>query len=455
MVARFIKVQLDYGVEIIEGVPGSGKSFVAVQRLVEVISTLRRPVYTNLPIALGTLRAKLRKLGGRKLVNLIQPLTREMFERFIDRYAQRARIIEDCRAHGIRDQDEVERRIADALGVNDCSGPDGNWIPASAVIVLDEVQNWYPMREQQRENPNLLKFLSMHRHGFYWIWCITQERGRISNSIRNMFGKLWQVRNLADDKLMWGIRFKHLGLKGFGYSCWLREQIEGRTLDAADPIANYVTLPWLPWHQWVFRCYESFSHVGGAEVARAQLEAARAAAGLGADGAAGEVEVPKVVSKGVDMSMAKVAGAAVLALCVGSCGGFMLGRVGRPAAVAVAGSGGASFPAFSGLGADYAIFDGVKRKAGDRFGEWTLFEVDRKGGGVLLIGRELLWMWRYGEPEPRALGRPELVFAALGAGRPIAGGSGVPGGGGGAGEVVKPAAGNGPGQGPAVGSGGG
>ena len=38
-----------YGLEIIEGLMGAGKSYYAVRRLCETIEETRRPIYTNLP----------------------------------------------------------------------------------------------------------------------------------------------------------------------------------------------------------------------------------------------------------------------------------------------------------------------------------------------------------------------------------------------------------------------
>ena len=61
--------RLDYGVEIIHGLMGSGKSFFAVRRALSMVEEARRPLYTNLPMKWAVVRKYLRLRGGSDLAN--------------------------------------------------------------------------------------------------------------------------------------------------------------------------------------------------------------------------------------------------------------------------------------------------------------------------------------------------------------------------------------------------
>lgn len=284
---------LETGIECYIGRPGSGKSFVLTRRSIQAVINHRRPVYTNLPLKWRCCRRLLRRKGGEALAGLIHPLSEDHFNRFMQRFVamrqfeERYRADASARRERVRDDAMraawLEHAGPDYVGPNDDDEPP-NWIPPGAIVCIDEVHHWFPnpgLRSvKKQEPPELLSYLTMHRHCQHMIWLATQAERQISQTVWSNSGRVWVIHPRDDDKLVWFLRMRHLGIKALGYQVYSREQYE--TDD--EPMRSFSIIPGMPWHQWVFKCYNSFTHVGSLRHLNKQLAEARSADGVEADG---------------------------------------------------------------------------------------------------------------------------------------------------------------------------
>jgi len=268
------------------GEPGSGKSFMAVRRAIEVMVRSRRPVYTNLPLRWRVFRKYLEKRGGVELAGLVCPLSEQHFRRFIDRTEAMRAWKESAKVeHPEWKVTRLQHEWIQHAGSEVISGPDANWIPAGAVVAIDEAQHWFPNpqinKAQAKSEPaSLMSYLTMHRHHLHWVWVLTQAERQISTTFRTLAVRLWDIRNRANDRIVWGIQFRHVGIKALGYRAFRPEDDPKRD----RPHEEYCVFPWLPWYQVFFRLYDSFTHVGSRRQLRAGLRAARVAMGVTASG---------------------------------------------------------------------------------------------------------------------------------------------------------------------------
>jgi hypothetical protein len=328
----------DVGVWVIEGLPGSGKSFYAVRSLLDWVLVERRPVFSNLPIKWRVLRKYLAVRGGPTYANLVYELTRDHFARFIDRSCRKQKLRQELQTTG-RDgrplsHQQLQDRYTAELGPDVYRGAGANHVPPGAVLIIDEAQLWYPMKDQAREDPNLLGYLSMIRHHVHLGVFITQEAGRISKSIRVMAQRFVRVRDKGDDKFAWNIRFRHVGIRGIGYAIYNGDALNDRALDS-EPVANFALYPWLPSERVIFRLYSSFTHIGSLSRTIAALRQARAESGV-----TEEVEYMAVQADPWIMRVRRYAFVALLCSGAAVLGGAVASRtpapvvVNRPAAAA-------------------------------------------------------------------------------------------------------------------------
>jgi hypothetical protein len=281
---------LQTGVEMIYGIPGSGKSLMALRRLLDVMRVLRRPVYTNLPLQFPVVRAWLRKQGGEQLAKLIVPLDRAHFAAFIARFARRRAFIDAARLQGIRGT-QAETHFLQENGPDVLRGPGANWIPAGACIIIDEVHHWFPNpainKATAPEPPELLAYLTMHRHVQHWVWCITQDARQVSTTFKSLASLCWKVWAKDSEPLAFGLTFRTFGLRVLAYAAYPPEAWRDGEPDGT-PGDQFLLFPQLPNTRWLFRLYRSFTHVGSASALRRQLERARIESGLLSDGSIAE-----------------------------------------------------------------------------------------------------------------------------------------------------------------------
>jgi len=276
--------------EVLEGRPGSGKSFYCCKRIMAAIIEERRPVFTNCPLRFRVFKRYLFLRGGadgQKLANLLSHLTQEHFNAFLKRAKLRAEFLdrarEEARALGRRRSDAalLEPFFA-AAGPDVVSGKGANWIPPFSLIVIDEAHHWFPATAQvaRIESPDLLSYLTMHRHHLHSLIFATQNRMQLSITIRRLASSFWHIRNRRDDKVAWGLRLGHFGVSAFGYARYTPEQEDARDAEGSAPAEQRTVLPWLPSERWVFRLYDSFTHLGGFRAMERRLASVRDEAGV-------------------------------------------------------------------------------------------------------------------------------------------------------------------------------
>lgn len=444
-----------YGLEIIEGLMGAGKSYYSVRRVCQVIEETRRPVYTNLPLKWPVMRAFLRKRGGEELANLIRPLTKEHWFNFLRRQLMHAQFREGVlrtppdeltpdqldelsRATGKPiEKIKQQSKLHDAqlwawfhytYGPDTLEGPDADAIPPGAVIVIDEVQHWHPMdtqRDHKERRLQLQAYLTMCRHHLHWIWVITQDRSRIDILLRNLASSVWRVWDRGEDRLAWGIRFKHLGMRGMGYQRYTRDQLEHRDPENVKPSESFTILPQMPWNKVYFRLYSSFTNIGSKRQIMKVIQRARVTAGLDASGI---TEIEKQQREADQMKQYQkppffrrwIKRAAILALITGaSTIAYAIGQQTAPTQL-VENTNAADKPAphnwpkFNGITASAPIFDSrpakVGSKVGDR-GELRFYDADTRS--CVVVADDAYWLFRFGRDLPNLVGPVDAVQAAF------------------------------------------
>lgn len=293
------------GVELIFGIPGSGKSFVMMIRIVEVMRRLRRPVYTNLPIRWRVFRWWLRREGGERLAGLIHELTEKHLVSFMDRFEAYRIFREDVHRRKPHWQRKQVRRVwLRVAGPDVTEGPKANWIPPGAVVCIDEAHHLFPnsalKNVDKREPPSLMSYLTMHRHAQHWVWITTQSETQISTTIRKLASMICSVSKRDEDKVIWGIRFKHLRIKALRYKWFLPENWSGGApLKPEVCFRQFMYFPTAWWNQIWFRLYSSHTHLGSSSELKDGLRQARIDAGLDASGslavkASGDKAMPRL-----------------------------------------------------------------------------------------------------------------------------------------------------------------
>lgn len=335
------------GIVFIDGRPGSGKSYYAVLQLLEAITVHRRPVYTNLPLKWRVVRCYLRTHGGPNLARLVRPLERSHLDAFFKRASLRQRHIEAveheraaiavelCTASPDRSDvlsrrlvelqpGAVERSFVEKHGPDVFDGPAANAIPPYSVVILDEAQHWYPgggiNGKGKNESPELMTYMTMHRHYGHLWYVLTQKPSNVTHTIRSLATKLIKVRDAARDKITFGLSMGSFGVRAFGYAVYAPDPSAENVADNTEPLSQGLLFPWMPSKRWVFRLYRSFTHAGSPRAQRRLLQRARISSGLTADGADPQAmkPIPKSVSGKLFGAATFVAGVLVTASVMSS-----------------------------------------------------------------------------------------------------------------------------------------
>lgn len=270
--ARKTKVP-ETGIEIWDGVPGSGKSYGAVDRLIREIIDFRRPVYTNLPIRLRVLRRYLIAKTGKELyARYIHVLTRDHMERFVERNQELTDYAEMRNAEGIS-RAVAEREYCEAEGPHITTGPDANWIPAGAVIIGDEWHRWQEQENQKNLSPAWKTYVTMHRHHLHLIMVLTQDKMQVSLPWRRNAVKVVHCSDKRKLPFMFGLS---LPFPAFAYEHWPVEYADSKDHGMMKPMQVNVRFPAFSGGV-IWRLYDSFTHMGSYSSLTRKLEEVRKA----------------------------------------------------------------------------------------------------------------------------------------------------------------------------------
>ena len=441
---------ITYGVEIIYGLMGAGKSYYATRRCVREVLESRRPLYTNLPLKFPVVRRYLTNRGGPTVTNLIRRLDEKHWRRFLKRQHDFARFREslkksapaDLEPADLEDLARAVGRPAEHLatlpkiydrhlaawfchrnGQHVTDGPDANWIPPTAIIALDEVQHWHPMT-RQKDDPSredLLAYLTMIRHHCHTLWAITQDPSRIAIEFRRLARYYWRVWDRSEDRLAWGIRYKHFGIKAMGYECSTIDQIESRDRDNGSHVERFTIVPAFPWNKPIFRLYSSHTNIGSARQIARELRKAREMAGLDETGKTqSEIDMataappkPGIVRRTIRLST-KAAVLTIVATAAYSAGSYFKPAPPPPETNTDEQRPPLNWPRWSGAGSSPWI---DRRRVNE--GEWIndrvrLDHVDPGGRRLVLrVDDDEWWLWTWPDPQPIRVGTVDDIRAAV------------------------------------------
>lgn len=456
----------DFGTEVIEGAPGSGKSYTCVRWIVNILRRTPRPVYTNLPLNWRVMREYLRIKGGSRLANLIEPLDKHAFRRYLKRAHDYHREMEEWEADRKRRKmsypaDEFERLFCARHGEHVTTGEDLNWIPPGALICIDEAHHWFPQKDQNKADADLVSLVTLIRHHLQLLWLCTQDRKLININLRraNLMQSLWVVRNLGTMRIWGPISFKVFGVSWL-VAMQFRPTEDEELGNRARPIYWTNIFPQLPWHRVYFRLYRSFTHVGSQRALRRHLQGAMVARGINADGSVVD-DRPKqkkglkrmrrfmrACSYGLIGTLGAAIGAGLAGEQVEEVT-VVVGDLGVPEEVH--GEMVAAVPRMVGV-TEQGVYTPEGRVAlGEKVGGLTVAAINVRDGVVALLDDERrVYVWREGDAEVRSLGAVDQIrdqyISRLEADQTIRG-SGESGSRGRDGEGVGPPAGDGPGAG--------
>lgn len=290
-----VLARIPTGVEVITGIPGAGKSFVAVDELLRTILEDRRPVFTNLPMVFPVLRRWLEQRGGKPLAGLIYELDEEHFRAFLVRVTayqkeRNAAKVHAKRAGGVFNAGKFERDFCERHGPHilrrdPASDDTPNWILPTALTIVDEVHHWFSAKgtaaeKREPEPAELLSYITMLRHHCHRLLVLSQDKMQFTHTIRRLAKLEWRVSSQGEYKLAWGIKFKHLGIGGIRLEKWLPDADTSNVPELRVPRSVAIIFHSAPWHRWKFRLYESYTHAGSPRRMLRMLQESRNAAGL-------------------------------------------------------------------------------------------------------------------------------------------------------------------------------
>jgi len=471
-----------YGVE---GLPGAGKSFMLTRRTLDLIQIEQRPVYTNLPIRHRVMRQYLRNRGGEPMANLIVNLSEQHWKAFLKRnerkQKRKAEWQAKCEAEGVPSFQPAFRRIweeeegvdvtrpgmgrvpnkeqwiasryehnAEELyheryGVNAVEGTllEPNWIEPFAAIIIDEVQHWHTVEDNRggKEGTELKSYITMLRHHFHDLYVASQTFDNIPITLRRFIRKTYQVTALSERKLAWKIRFKHLGIRGISYNCYSKEQLELIKSNkqggeyGLEPLESVVVFPTLPKYQFIFRLYNSFTHVESPRRAFEKLNEFRRNAGLQQLDQS-EIQESKQEKEPMLKRLAGgvfKAAAVVVLVAVGVMFGTSIREKQEPQPIqteTVSTTPQQATPVqwwpedgrITGMNKQGVMTDEGLIKVGGAYGFGRLRSFDYEGRRALFTDRDYLWVWNLGAARPQRLAsRQDLseLEGRINAGRPV------------------------------------
>jgi hypothetical protein len=175
---------------VIEGLMGAGKSYVAVNKiLVDFLKQTKRPIVTNLPLEVDNLVAFAAKSPAmqeeyRKRIIFIEPGMDDVPEHIQKAWKEQEH--EELKDGTRRD------RLKEFWW----------WCPANAVVMLDETADLWNAKDFKQRPKSLNTFINHHRHYLMDLYLFAQSREDLDVQLRRKFQYVWQVRNSLKENII-------------------------------------------------------------------------------------------------------------------------------------------------------------------------------------------------------------------------------------------------------------
>lgn len=231
---------------LLVGLPGSGKSRAGVIECIRLARSGRR-VYTNLPLRMFAVKA----FYGADIP--IEVVNEDWVRGLFSSYVARKEWHEDQRK---KLMGSYQYRAAEAAFLE--ANPSALTLPPGSVLIIDEAQYWFPQQDQAKESRDIVKFLSMHRHGRFSCIFITQDPMLVSINVRRLIHNVWHCYKLSQNPGFVYVsrifRFDLMKIDRWTRECWEAKEQGGEPYD--------VEWVW-PFDRKVFKMYRPYSMVAG------------------------------------------------------------------------------------------------------------------------------------------------------------------------------------------------
>ncbi len=216
---------------LVDGPPGSGKSFCCVRWMVDILRNTERPILTNITINKTVLAA-------------------------VACYYERAKITLDT----VRDYRKRLHIVGEEEIRNFWNLPamkNGKPYMRNAAVFLDELHMYFRSSDWKSAEEELTDFLAEHRKGGLDFYCISQSKDRVLVDIRKMAEGCYFIRNSMTQSVYPG--------SWFGRVRWPVQffilkyaPAEGGKMRMRNCQTSTSLMPWGN-HKLIFRCYRSFA----------------------------------------------------------------------------------------------------------------------------------------------------------------------------------------------------
>lgn len=239
-------------INLIAGIPGSGKSYVAVNEFLrQWLENSNRPIFTNLPLAVDE--------AG--MFEVVKASTRNQAKRVA--YAARIHLLKQERREvpSWKDPETGEERPA---SVRDTLREFWYFTPPGAVIMLDELADIYPATGKGEAAPEMLgHYFRLHRHLKHDFYGFVQSKADVVAQLRRLVSYVFVITNSVKENMFdwWALRGVKWPVQFFRVRAYVASQVmDSPTLEnvTVEPQEAFLVWP----NKRGFRNYHSFSRVG-------------------------------------------------------------------------------------------------------------------------------------------------------------------------------------------------
>lgn len=235
---------------IIQGPPGSGKSYIAVNELMrQWLENSNRPIATNLPLV--------RRKDG--IFELVAQITRNPAKRA--EMNSRIMILEDS-FHDLGEWTNPETGVTERLGARHQQREFWYFTKPNTVIFLDELAEMYDAKDRSSQPETFASYCRLHRHYKDDFYGFAQDRRDVLAQFRRLVQYVWTVRNSTKQNMFpwWALRGIKWPMQFFMVRCYIAAEVMETVQfeDTRQPEESFLVWP----KGRGFKTYESFSKVG-------------------------------------------------------------------------------------------------------------------------------------------------------------------------------------------------